>query len=77
MLRLEFERRSRGWTQADLARKLRVTQQAIAAWESGVRGPRLAHLVRLQELFGCEPTRLMKGVTRHTAITTVIPNAKG
>jgi transcriptional regulator with XRE-family HTH domain len=40
-------RLSRGWTQAELARRLRTPQSAIARWERGSMSPRVETLERI------------------------------
>ncbi len=65
MLRLRFERKRKGWSQADLAKRLRVRQQTVALWESCRRSPSLRHLLRLGKVFQCEPTRLLGGYSGH------------
>lgn len=45
-------RRRRGWTQADLARRLGTDPVTVSRWERGVSRPRPSALKRLAELFG-------------------------
>jgi transcriptional regulator with XRE-family HTH domain len=40
-------REQRGWTQADLAARLGVSQSTISFWENGVEVPMLEHQVQL------------------------------
>lgn len=49
-------RLSRGWTQAELARRLATPQSAIARWERGGLSPRIDTLERVLEACGfhCE-----------------------
>lgn len=56
-------RKRRGWTQAELADKLGVTNQAVSKWETGDSFPDSALLVPLSELFGVSIDALMKGNT--------------
>jgi transcriptional regulator with XRE-family HTH domain len=44
-------RRAKGWTQADLAKELGVTTNAVLAWEKGAE-PRPARFPRLAEVLG-------------------------
>ena len=50
--RLKFLRASRGISQADLAKKLGVTQQAVGRWEREQTSPDYAMLKRLSQFFG-------------------------
>ena len=43
-------REKRGWTQADLAAQLHVTQGTISFWENGIEAPALDHQIGLIEL---------------------------
>jgi len=57
--RLKVARRARGWTQQELARRLRVSQTLVALWESGSRRPSGGVLKRLQRWgFEIEATAL-------------------
>ena len=47
--RIRQARKSRGLSQADLARRIGVTQPAIANWESGVHDPRRLTLAKLAD----------------------------
>lgn len=49
--RLKFLRKKNSFTQAALANKLEVTQQAVAKWESGQSVPDYDTLKKLAELF--------------------------
>ena len=49
--RIKELRQARGWTQADLARKLGVTRNGVNSWEQGLSMPSPASLVDLAELF--------------------------
>ena len=50
--RLRVLRAERNWTQADLARYLRVSRQSINAIETGRHNPGLALAFRIARLFG-------------------------
>ncbi len=41
-----------GWSQADLARRMFVTQPSVADWESGRKAPHTKNLIRLAILLG-------------------------
>lgn len=45
-------RKALGWSQADLARRMFVTQPSVAAWESGRKAPHTKNLARLAMLLG-------------------------
>lgn len=45
-------RKARQWTQADLAKRLGVTEASVCYWEQGRSRPRIARLQALAELFG-------------------------
>jgi transcriptional regulator with XRE-family HTH domain len=45
-------RKSKGWTQVELAQKLNITQQAITAYERGKKRPPVDKLPDIAELFG-------------------------
>jgi transcriptional regulator with XRE-family HTH domain len=51
--RVKFQREWRGWSQADLAQRLGVTQTAISYWESGKRRVGVDDLAGLVAVFGC------------------------
>ncbi|MFZ5522865.1 MAG: helix-turn-helix domain-containing protein [Pseudomonadota bacterium] len=48
--RIKRARRERRWSQAELARRLSVTQPSVAEWESGRKAPSMKNLVRLAKL---------------------------
>lgn len=54
-------RKERGWTQAELADRLGVTNQAVSKWETGESLPDSALLMPLSELFGTTIDELFKG----------------
>lgn len=43
-------RESRGWTQAELARHMNVSQGTISFWERGIESPSLEHRIALVTL---------------------------
>ena len=47
-------RLARGWTQLDLAMRLRVNLGSVSAWERGLSVPRRITQQRLANLFGVE-----------------------
>lgn len=48
-------RRERGLTQAELGRKVGVSEAAIRAYETGKRRPKQAHLERMADALGVRP----------------------
>lgn len=52
-------RKSRGWTQKDLAQKLYISDKAVSKWETGVSIPDTALLIPLSELFEISATELL------------------
>ncbi|MGI6588893.1 MAG: helix-turn-helix transcriptional regulator [Peptococcia bacterium] len=50
--RLVKERKSRNWTQADVAKKLKITTSFYGMLEQGSRNPRLPLAFSLERLFG-------------------------
>ena len=52
-------RQARGWTQADLARRLGVTRNGVNSWEQGLSMPSPASLVDLARLFSVSTNYLL------------------
>lgn len=50
--RIKEARKALGWSQADLARRMFVTQPSVAAWELGRKAPHTKNLARLAMLLG-------------------------
>jgi transcriptional regulator with XRE-family HTH domain len=50
--RIKQARGERGWSQAELARRVSVTQPSVAEWESGRKAPSMKNLMRLAQLLG-------------------------
>jgi len=50
--RIKSARKAMGWSQAELARRMFVTQPSIADWESGRKAPHTKNLARLAILLG-------------------------
>lgn len=61
-LAAEFKarREAAGYTQQQVADALGIDQTVVSAWERGKWLPRLATVVSLSELYGCEPNDLLK-----------------
>ena len=56
-------RKSRGWSQEELAERLDVSRQSVSKWESGVSNPELDKIVAMSTLFGVSTDYLLKDVT--------------
>lgn len=50
--RIKKARKALGWSQADLARRMFVSQPSVAAWELGRKAPHTKNLMRLAMLLG-------------------------
>lgn len=61
--RIKELRQARGWTQADLARRLSITRNGVNSWEQGLSTPSPASLVDLARLFSVSTDYLL-GVER-------------
>lgn len=48
---LQFLRKSYGYTQADLAKQLNVSRQAVSKWETGAAVPDLETLLKISKLY--------------------------
>ncbi len=48
---LQFLRKSCGYTQADLAKQLNVSRQAVSKWETGAAVPDLETLLKISKLY--------------------------
>lgn len=45
-------RKSRGWSQENLAEYMDVSRQSVSKWESGQSIPDIEKIIKLSELFG-------------------------
>lgn len=59
-LHLKEVRLSRGMTQQELAFALRVTQSAVAQWESGTTKPTTTNIVALTQALHCSLDELVR-----------------
>lgn len=53
------ERVRLGWSQAELAEKLKVSRDAVKKWESGETSIKSSMLIAMSDLFGCSIDYLM------------------
>ena len=61
--RIKALREARGWTQAELARRLNLTRNGVNSWEQGLSMPSPACLVDLAKLFSVSTDYLL-GIER-------------
>ena len=61
--RIKALREARGWTQAELARRLNITRNGVNSWEQGLSMPSPACLVDLSKVFSVSTDYLL-GVER-------------
>jgi transcriptional regulator with XRE-family HTH domain len=59
--RIKHARVEKGWSQADLSRRMFVSQPSVAAWESGRKAPHTKNLARLAILLGVSVEWLATG----------------
>ena len=60
-------RQARGWTQAELARRMGITRNGINSWEQGLSMPSPSSLVELAKIFSVSNDYLL-GVERLSTI---------
>lgn len=65
--RIKALREARGWTQAELARKMNMTRNCINSWEQGLSMPSPPSLVDLARLFSVSTDYLL-GVENYSAV---------
>lgn len=65
--RIKALREARGWTQAELARKLNMTRNGINSWEQGFSMPSPQSLVDLARLFSISTDYLL-GIEKHNTV---------
>lgn len=70
--RIAALRRGAGWSQAELARRLRVSASAIGMYEQGRREPAADTLVALADTFGVSVDYLLTGRVTEPADTTAV-----
>ena len=62
-VRITLLRAEKGWSQAELARRIGVSTSAVGMYEQGRREPSLGLLVRLAQEFGVTTDYLLMGET--------------
>lgn len=65
--RIKALREARGWTQAELARRMNMTRNGINSWEQGLLMPSPPSLVDLARLFSVSTDYLL-GVENYSAV---------
>lgn len=65
--RIKALREARGWTQAELARKMNMTRNGINSWEQGLSMPSPPSLVELSQLFSVSTDYLL-GIEKHSTV---------
>ena len=65
--RIKALRESRGWTQAELARRMNMTRNGINSWEQGLSMPSPQSLGDLARLFSVSTDYLL-GVEKHNTV---------
>lgn len=66
--RIQLLRMERGWTQAELAKKLNITKKAVKNWESGSSKPSVDCAIRLADIFGISTDSLFERERRTQSI---------
>ena len=64
-IRIAILRISKGWSQAELARRIGVSASAVGMYEQGRKEPSLGFLVRLAQEFEVTTDYLLMGETTH------------
>lgn len=52
-------RKTKGFTQVELAEKLDVSQNTISNWETGVSKPDIPMAARIAKVFGCDVSEVV------------------
>ena len=74
--RIAEERIKRGWSRADLAKAMMLTEDQIGKLERGARGVSPLQLIRLREIFGITIDRLIFGDAPPPLILPSLPRDK-
>ena len=67
---LKALRNAKGWSQQDLAAKLKSAASIVSLWESGKTSPTLATVTKLCVVFGVHPEDLLGDGTARILETT-------
>lgn len=70
--RIREARTQRGWSQADLARRMNVAQPTVSGWEAGRKAPRTNLMARLARILGVSFEWLTTGRGEMAGGTTVL-----
>lgn len=62
---IRVHRRARGLTQAALAKRLKIAQSSVQAWEVGEAMPKPKYIPTLSKLLGINPITLSQLVDEH------------
>ena len=62
---------AKGWSQAELAKKIGVSASAVGMYEQGRREPSLGLVVQLSQEFGVTTDYLLMGEAQHATSDTV------
>ena len=68
--RIKALREARGWTQAELARRINITRNGVNSWEQGLSMPSPACLVDLSKVFSVSTDYLLGGERLETVNVT-------
>lgn len=69
--RIRKLRKRQGYTQQDLAKKLRNANSTVAMYEQGNREPSIKVLIKLTQIFNCSFDYLLGGKEEITKINTI------
>jgi transcriptional regulator with XRE-family HTH domain len=64
-------REAKGWRQADLASKMKVTRNAVSLWENNTNKPALPKILQMIRLFGVESLGGIKADTARSLVPIV------
>ena len=67
MNQIKVLREKQNISQAEVARRLEISQQAISKWESGEADPRSDKLLPLAAILGCSVEELLSGTEKKEA----------
>lgn len=73
--RIKALREARGWTQAELARRMNITRNGVNSWEQGLSMPSPSCLVDLAKVFSVSTDYLL-GVERLETVNVTGLNEK-